>query len=248
MITIDKLLNKKRDDSDGKWEVRSGALLITPPKSSEGDSLRAAYREELLALPWITQKTARHECFMSSDGPRSYSYGNRGTGDQEYESIPMTGQVLSLMHYLNARLNTGFNVCFLNKYDNEKQHLGWHADDFEGMLRTEPIACISVGAEREIWVKPKLCPQCRDGAVVDKEHTGENEEGYVEYVDCDKCKGTGKSTGEIPKEQKILLPEFSTFIMPAGYQDTHLHRIPKHGRPCGWRISLTFRAFLPNSH
>jgi len=33
------------------------------------------------------------------------------------------------------------------------------------------------------------------------------------------------------------------FIMPPGYQDNFYHKIPKHDRPCGWRISLTFRSF-----
>lgn len=91
--------------------------------------------------------------------------------------------------------------------DNEHQHLGWHADDFEGMIKEEPIAVISFGAAREIWVKPK------------------------------------DSKGEVPKDQRFLLEDGSIFIMPPGYQDTHLHRIPKHDRPCGWRISLTFRSF-----
>lgn len=35
----------------------------------------------------------------------------------------------------------------------------------------------------------------------------------------------------------------SCFIMPAGFQDNHVHRIPKHNRPCGARISLTFRKY-----
>ncbi len=49
--------------------------------------------------------------------------------------------------------------------------------------------------------------------------------------------------GDIPKEQRILLQDGSLFLMPAGYQDTHLHKIPKHDRECKWRISLTFRSF-----
>lgn len=43
---------------------------------------------------------------------------------------------------------------------------------------------------------------------------------------------------------KILLENGSACIMPAGMQDTHLHRIPKNDRPCGPRISLTFRGYV----
>lgn len=42
---------------------------------------------------------------------------------------------------------------------------------------------------------------------------------------------------------KTVLESIIREQLPAGYQATHLHRIPKHDRPCGWRISLTFRSF-----
>lgn len=46
--------------------------------------------------------------------------------------------------------------------------------------------------------------------------------------------------------KKVLLENGSAFIMPAGMQRTHLHRIPKSDRPCGPRISLTFRGYVEN--
>lgn len=166
-------------------------------------------KHELLGLEWITKRAARHEYFMSLDLPRQYTYGNRGTGNETYDAKPFSRIVKLILFNLNEDLGTKFNVCFLNKYDDRHQHLGWHADDFPGMDKSEPIAVVSFGAEREIWVKPK-----------------------------------GES-GEIPDNQRILLQDGSLFLMPPGYQDTHLHRIPKHHRPCSWRISLTFRTFDP---
>lgn len=45
----------------------------------------------------------------------------------------------------------------------------------------------------------------------------------------------------------VLLQHGSACIMLPGMQDTHQHRIPKHDRPCGPRISLTFRKYInPN--
>ena len=193
-------------------------------------------REELLGLDWITKRTARHEYFMSAT-PRQYSYGNRGTGEETYDSKGFSPLVGEIMEKMNADLDTNFNVCFLNKYDNEKQHLGWHADDFEGMRADEPIAVLSQGASREIWVKPKeiTCPQCEGRRSFPR---------FTRQV-CSECnaKGVVAQTGVVPLNQRILLDGGDLFIMPEGYQDTHLHRIPKHSRPCGWRISMTFRSF-----
>lgn len=41
-----------------------------------------------------------------------------------------------------------------------------------------------------------------------------------------------------------LLENGSLCVMAPGMQDTHLHRIPKAGRECGPRISLTFRGYV----
>ena len=67
--------------------------------------------------------------------------------------------------------------------------------------------------------------------------------------DCDMCKEnkdfftSAPPGGKQPEDQRVTLGPGSLFLMPVGYQDTHLHRIPKHDRPCGVRISLTFRSF-----
>lgn len=52
--------------------------------------------------------------------------------------------------------------------------------------------------------------------------------------------------GTIPEEWKQLLGDGSIFIMEAGMQDTHKHRIPKGDREMKPRISLTFRCWLKN--
>lgn len=191
---------------------------------------------EVLNLPWITKRTARHEYFMS-DHLVSYTYGNRGTGNEEYVSKEFTPEVKKLMTILNDDLGTEFNACFLNKYDDQHQHLGWHADDFNGMRQDQPIAVVTFGAEREIWVKDKrgyTCFVCQGSKQINE-------------LRCTSCQGTGfigLTTGQQhPITQRCLLGPGSLFLMPVGYQDTHLHRIPKHDRPCGVRISLTFRSF-----
>ena len=47
------------------------------------------------------------------------------------------------------------NACFLNRYNNERQALGWHADDSPGQDHSHPIAVFTCGQPREIWWRPK---------------------------------------------------------------------------------------------
>lgn len=159
----------------------------------------------LMGLDWLEATEARKEYFMS-DTPRSYTYG-REPGQRTYHSSPYTPEIEEIRSMLNVA-GSSFNVCFLNRYDNQKNQLGWHADDSPEMDHHHPIAVISFGAEREIWVKPK------------------------------------EFKGEIPPEWRFKLPNGSLFIMPAGFQAGHLHKIPRCDHKCGVRISLTFRRYV----
>lgn len=104
-------------------------------------------------IPWINNNAPRNECFMSKV-PRTYTYGKF---PRSYTSVPMILEVMNLMNWLNAQDfgEVCYNVCFLNYYASDKEHLGWHADEFEGADDNHPIAVISYGQAREIWVKPK---------------------------------------------------------------------------------------------
>jgi alkylated DNA repair dioxygenase AlkB len=231
---------KDLKDINLKFETHYGSLYA--PECVEPEAI-IPLRDQLLNLNWETKTTARHEYFMSYD-KTDYSYGNKDGNNPNaavYTSQPFTAGVNLLMIQLNQILGTRFNACFLNKYDNQKQALGWHSDDFPGMRADEPIGVISFGAEREIWVRDKrgfTCQDCEGNGI---------KRGLVESYQCDKCRGSGWQSEppdcKQPKEQRIKLKEGSLFLMPIGYQDTHQHRIPKHDRPCGWRISLTFRSF-----
>ena len=121
--------------------------------SSEPNRLQKLF-DEVLNLQWITERSARREYFMSFV-PRTYSYGNKHAGDVEYKSNGFSMEVAKLCAGLNFHQQAKYNVCFLNRYDDHLQHLGWHADDFPGMDPEQPIGVFSLGAEREIWWKPK---------------------------------------------------------------------------------------------
>lgn len=142
-------------------------IYIPPPKLPKNrqhvDELFAHLRDE---LTWLEVTAARKEYFMSSVS-RSYRY-KTWDGEREYHSVPFTEPVLGLKsafavvgHVVPQALAVlglaalDFNVCFLNRYDTQHGHLGWHADDSPEMAHDHPIAVVSLGAEREIWWKPK---------------------------------------------------------------------------------------------
>lgn len=157
-------------------------------------------------VAWVNRDAPRDECFMALEDA-TYTYGKSGFA-RTYNSVPFHISVQAIMNRLNKDNNSKYNVCFLNYYKDEKQHLGWHSDDSPEMDINHPIAVVSFGAERYIWTKHK------------------------------------DAKGEVPEEDRYLLTDGSLFIMPEGYQKDYMHRIPKNDRPCGGRISLTFRKFM----
>lgn len=160
-------------------------------------------------VAWVNRESPRDECFMSAPGaPTTYSYGNNNekrTALHTYHSVEMHPRVLQLLEKLNRDFGTTYNVCVLNYYKDQHQHLGWHADNSPEQDLQHPIAVIAFGEARYIWVRKR------------------------------------GDKGSIPDSQKFLMTPGSLFIMPGGYQDEYQHRIPKHDRECGGRISLTFR-------
>ncbi len=127
----------------------------------------AGYRLLRDEIDWQHRVEARSEAFMS-DPIRDYTYG-KGGGERTYTSVPFHPQVKLWMQsihgvteqmYLHHELPadyvcSAFNACFLNRYDGERQALGWHADDSPGQDHEHPIAVFTTGQPREIWWRPK---------------------------------------------------------------------------------------------
>ena len=124
-----------------------------PNLFSTGDHL-----DRLLAdVPWAAYTETRQECFMSPDlEPVRYTYG-KGRGQREYVSVPMSAHVAGIMSEVNAWIagtcpeQGPMNGCFLNLYGDDRQHLGWHADDFDRMDHGKAVISVSFGEPREIW-------------------------------------------------------------------------------------------------
>jgi alkylated DNA repair dioxygenase AlkB len=109
------------------------------------------------STPWLDRTEARRECFMSDGGGVSYTYG-KGRGVRTYTSIDYTDTVRNVLGKVNVVMAENgwgdMNGCFLNCYEHDRQHLGWHADDFREMDHSCPVVVVSFGEAREIWWRP----------------------------------------------------------------------------------------------
>jgi alkylated DNA repair dioxygenase AlkB len=103
-------------------------------------------------VDWVQRDNVpRREYWMNDDG-RSYTYGS-GAGVRTYEAKSWIDQVRLVRDTLRVYTGVHFEGCFMNRYDGQKDALGWHADDDSGIDHTKPIAVVSLGWPRALHVR-----------------------------------------------------------------------------------------------
>jgi alkylated DNA repair dioxygenase AlkB len=137
---------------------KAESLPITYIESFIAPSDAQRLTEEFWAtLPWVDVTEARREFWMNSFNAE-YTYGS-GVGRRTYKAQPwnpIIGEIReSIRKVSNVWLNVRFEGCFVNGYANEKNALGWHADDSPEIDPSEPIAIVSFGAPRSIMFRRK---------------------------------------------------------------------------------------------
>lgn len=177
------------------------------------DDADGAFRALWNELSWQRRGSTPRREYYANEAGVPYTYG-KGMGRRSYDPSPWHPVMLQIREKLEQHTGTKFEVCFLNGYENQRDHLGWHADDSPEMDDTRPIAIVSLGSEREIWFREQ--GETRPGAAVFRPSS----------------------------LAKLKLEHGSLCLMAPGMQDTHYHRIPKAGFDCGERISLTFRGYV----
>ena len=131
---------------------RMETVTYTPRFIEEADSMFKQLRDE---LAWVRRDTTPRSEYYINHHNVPYTYG-RGRGMREYQpqpSHPIIDGLISGMYYVSG--GTMFDVCFLNRYHDQSDQLGWHSDDSPEMDDSKPIGIISLGAEREIWFSEK---------------------------------------------------------------------------------------------
>lgn len=204
-------------------------ITYVPGFVDDADIAFARLRDE---LEWERRDDTPRSEYYCNDIPKSYVYG-RGRGEREYHPKPYHEVILAIRHKIEAITNCKFEVCFLNRYHDQSDHLGWHADDSPEMDDARPIAIVSLGVEREIWFKPQdvSCTVCRAKS------------GEAHKMSCFDYNRDDKDRRSAVVD-KLTLGHGSLCLMAAGMQDNWFHRIPKASFKCGERISLTFRGYV----
>lgn len=183
------------------------------------DHAASLFRTLWNGLSWEQRGDAPRREYWANDFNRAYSYG-RGAGLRTYEAQSFTPELLAVRDELMSGNHGYYEGCFLNGYEGAKDWLGWHEDDDPGIDHNKPIAIVTLYGGEGVDTPRSI--QFREKLGVD-ETTGKM--AYGEVVDQ-------------PLEQGSLC------LMPAGFQATHQHRIPKAGFQTKSRISLTFRSLL----
>jgi alkylated DNA repair dioxygenase AlkB len=83
-----------------------------------------------------------------------------GTVDYRYSGLTLPARAApacleSVTTRLCSTVGVPFNHVLINRYRNGHDHMGWHADD-EPELGPDPtVACLTLGATRDLLFKPK---------------------------------------------------------------------------------------------
>lgn len=196
------------------------------------------FKELSEELDWEKRGNTPRQEYYCNDIPNPYVYGV-GEGRRRYDPKPWHKAIEQIRSAISAHTGTIFEVCFLNRYLDQKDHLGWHADDSPEMDDARPIAIVSLGVEREIWFRKfihEVCALCIEPIPNHK------------TPDCRGPEIAKKKTIKLyTPEEKIKLGHGSLCLMHAGMQEEWFHRIPKCSHICGERISLTFRGYIDPS-
>lgn len=113
--------------------------------------MRYKLRDFIDGAPWEQRTSARHEAFWSTLS-EPYTYG-QGYGRRTYQPSPFPEWMDPMRCVIEAIAGCRLQLCFLNRYDDQFQHLGWHADDSPEQAMDKPIIVVSYGAERELWFR-----------------------------------------------------------------------------------------------
>lgn len=116
---------------------------------AEPDRLFVKLRDD---LAWVRRDSTPRLEYYCNDFNLPYTYGS-GRGVREYQPQPYTDTIAEIRAKVEEMAACSFETCFLNRYLNQKDHLGWHADDSPEMDDERPIAIVTFGVTREIWFR-----------------------------------------------------------------------------------------------
>lgn len=119
--------------------------IIFTPVGIPSDAACRYFVELEKDLNWVHRENTPRKEYWTNTENRDYTYG-RGMGERTYSS-DVTHWIINII----AEIARGaFDIdyvkygCFLNRYDDNKDALGWHADDDPGIDHTMPILVVTL--------------------------------------------------------------------------------------------------------
>lgn len=103
-------------------------------------------------LDWERREGAPRREYWQNDYRLAYTYG-KAEGQRTYDAKPWDEFVDAQRNAINSRFGYKIDCCFINGYNDEKDSLGWHADDSPEMNPAQPVMSLSLGQERNIMVR-----------------------------------------------------------------------------------------------
>ncbi len=142
-------------------------------------------------------------------------YADAGYGAQIYR-FP---QIVELIRQCVSEIcGVQFDTCLVNLYRDGNDKIGMHADKETSLVPGEPIASVSLGAERHFDLHLKPMSDTRGSAAYHPNH------GQTE-----------------PPKYRLDLANGSLLIMGKDSQRNYLHGVPVQKKIKESRINLTFR-------
>lgn len=117
-------------------------------------------------LQWERRGDAPRSEYYCNDFSELYIYG-KDRGQRTYLPRPYHPEILKIRKLLEDYAQCQFEVCFLNRYLNQSDQLGWHSDNSPEMDDARPIVTVSLGVEREIWFR-KISELAQEPNVITK--------------------------------------------------------------------------------
>jgi alkylated DNA repair dioxygenase AlkB len=109
------------------------------------DAIRAAIR-------WEDRGVPRSEAYYA-DRAVPYTYGSGAYARTYLPHTDWSDLLADLKARVEAHCGQAFELLFCNHYADDRQHLGWHADDSPSVDDARPIPVVSFGSAREIWFR-----------------------------------------------------------------------------------------------
>lgn len=105
--------------------------------------------ERLTHINWERREDAPRYEYWCNVYDQPYTYG-QGRGERTYEGKVTPWLVARIAHHLSEAdiipedLRASYEGCFLNRYENGRDWLGWHSDDDPFIDHTKPIAVVTL--------------------------------------------------------------------------------------------------------